>query len=330
MPGHTRERAAGPAVAAPGGDGLLSPRRRRRAMSVVSLGCVGAAGPWARPDCSLYNSACMHTALERVTIFCFAASYAVAFALELGHALRPRPFLRAAGTLFGTAGLLAHGLYIGVQQPSLESPTGSLLFLALVLAIFYVYGSVHHRRLAWGLFVLPLVLGLVGLAVVFRAPGEAHDAAGFLRSFWGVTHGVLFLLAATGVCVGFVASLMYLVQMYRLRAKVAPGHGVQLLSLERLETMNRRAILAAFPLLTGAVVVGLALQARQGLLLEDWDSPKVVSTLIVWAVFALLLYLRYHTRARGRQVALLTVLAFALLIVALITPGHPFGQGVAP
>jgi ABC-type transport system involved in cytochrome c biogenesis permease subunit len=271
----------------------------------------------------------MLTLLERVTIFCFAASYAVALLLELWHLLRPRPIWRYLSNAFGAAGLLAHVLYLVVQRPSLVAPLGSLLFLALILAIFYLYGAIHHHRLAWGLFVLPLVLGLIGLAVVSPIPERSSEVADFWDRFWGWTHGILLLLAAIGICVGFVASLMYLVQMQRLRAKLPPGKGMHMLSLERIEAMNRHAIVSAFPLLTAGVVVGLVLQLHHGLL-YDWDSPKLLSTFIVWLVFALLVYLRYWVRARGRQVALLTMIAFVLLIVALITPGHPFVPGVAP
>ena len=62
------------------------------------------------------------------------------------------------------------------------------------------------------------------------------------------------LLAAVGVCVGFLASVMYLVQAQRLRAKIPPGEGMRLLSLERLEAMNRHAINLAFPLLTAGEI----------------------------------------------------------------------------
>ena len=39
-----------------------------------------------------------------------------------------------------------------------------MLAVAWVLAVFYLYGSLHHTRLAWAVFVLPVVIGLVGLA----------------------------------------------------------------------------------------------------------------------------------------------------------------------
>src|SRR5579884_3456416 len=113
--------------------------------------------------------------VERITVFCFAASYGVAFLAELLQLLRPRPVLRLIGTAFGSAGLLAHTLFLAVQRPELGSRHGSLLFLAWIIAVFYLYGTLHHRKIAWGLFVLPLILGLIGLAELFgheRPPGE--------------------------------------------------------------------------------------------------------------------------------------------------------------
>src|SRR5262249_19877299 len=108
--------------------------------------------------------------LDRITVFCFGASYAVALVLELLHLRRPGAAQRGLGLCFGLAGLVAQTLFLIVQRPALSSPFGSLVFLAWILAVFYLYGSLHHRRLAWGVFVLPVVLGLVVLASVFDRP----------------------------------------------------------------------------------------------------------------------------------------------------------------
>jgi ABC-type transport system involved in cytochrome c biogenesis permease subunit len=273
--------------------------------------------------------------IERITVYCFAASYLVALCLELLYLLRPRPIHRLIATGFGAAGLLAQTLFLAVRQPPLASRHGSLLVLAWILAVFYLYGSLHHRRVAWGLFVLPLVLGLIGLAVVF-----VHDPAGDEgywqaqlfsfqgERFWGAVHGALLLLAAVGVCVGFLASVMYLVHARRLRTKAPPRPGMRLLSLERLEEMNRRAIVLAFPLLTAGVLVGMALMAQPASHLQGWADRRVLSAAVLWLVFAILLYLRYNRRASGRRVALLTIVAFALLVVTLVVPHTLSGGGL--
>lgn len=274
----------------------------------------------------------------RVTVFCFAASYALALAMEVWHLLAPRPIQRYLALGFGGAGLLAHTIFVLVQPLQLTSPFGSLLLLAWVLAVFYFYGSIHHGRLAWGVFVLPLVLGLIALAEAFPLGNASSADQGFLAAllsprgerFWGAFHGALLLLAGVGICVGFIASVMYLVQVYRLRAKLPPGQGVRLWSLERIEGMNRRAILWAFPLLTAGLLVGMALQYQSGILFSEWSSPKIMSSIGLWLVFAILLYLRYGVHARGRQVAILTLVAFAVLLFALASPVHPYVHGGGP
>jgi ABC-type uncharacterized transport system permease subunit len=265
--------------------------------------------------------------IQKITVLCFAASYAVAFALELWHLLRPRPILRIIGLGFGVAGLCAHSLYLIMNSSPLGTPTGSMMFLSLILAVFYLYGAIHHRRIAWALFVLPVVLGLIGLGVL--RDNQAASAEGW-KNFWGMTHGTLLLLAAVGVCVGFISSIMYFVQLRRLRSKLLPNQGVPMLSLERLEQMNRRAILWAFPLLTVGLLVGLGLQIHDGTFLQGWASPRILSVLGLWLVFTILLYLRYRVHVRGRQLALLTMVAFAILVLALISPPHSFGPGGMP
>src|SRR5581483_6279707 len=133
----------------------------------------------------------------------------------------------------------AQTLYLAVQRPALSSQFGSFNLLAWVLAVFCFYGSLHHRNWAWAVFVLPIVLGLILVGTFFD-----RGDTGLYRSQYllGAIHGTLLFLAAIGVCVGFVASLMYLVQARRLKSKQAPGAGIPLPSLERLEGMNRHSI----------------------------------------------------------------------------------------
>jgi ABC-type uncharacterized transport system permease subunit len=271
--------------------------------------------------------------LEGITRFCFGASYAVALLLELARLARPTRAFRALGLTFGAAGLLAHTLYLAFQRPTIQSQYGSLLFLAWVLAVFYLYGTVHHRRLAWAVFVLPLVLALVVLAGYFE-PGPNYTPPGWSdrlaaltgEQFWPAVHGVLILLAAVGVSVGFLASVMYLVQARRLRAKVAPLSGIKLLSLERLEEMNRRAVNIAFPLLTVGLLVGVVLALHRPSGVEVWTTAKVVGTSGLWLVFVVLLVLRYGLHTRGRHLAVGTIAAFAVLL-ATLAASHPFLGG---
>jgi len=275
----------------------------------------------------------MSVPILNVTHACFGLSYGLALIAELARLKWPRPGVRIAGLVLGAAGLFAHSVFLAYHHPTLASPYGALLVVSWVLAIFYLYGSLHHRAKAWAVFVLPLILGLVGLALV-QAPEDvttpSPDFPPWLvgDKFWGAIHGVLLLFAAVGVSVGFLASVMYLIQANRLKNKANPLGGMKLLSLERLESMNRRAVNASFPLLTIGLLLGAVLLRQYHDLAENWASIKVLGTIGLWGVFVVLLYLRYAAHVPGRRLALLTMAAFGLMVTVLAV-SHPFATGGA-
>src|SRR5262245_6673969 len=266
--------------------------------------------------------------LQGVTHACFGLSYLVAFGLEVARwAVPGRAWMRPTGLAFGLAGLFAHTLYLGYHHPSPAEPYAALLLVAWVLAVFSLYGTVHHARQAWAVFVLPVVLGLVALSLVALTAGPDADSSvpTWLTGdrTWGIVHGTLLLLAAVGISVSFLASVMYLVQAQRLKAKANPFGGLSVLSLERLEAMSRRGINLAFPLLTAGLVMGGVLLRPAHDLTANWLSVKFLGTAGLWLVFVVLLYLRYAAHATGRRLAAGTIVAFALVLVVL-TAAHPF------
>lgn len=272
----------------------------------------------------------MSETLQRVSTTCFGLSYLLAFALELVRARWPLPPLRVVGLVVGGVGLFTHSIFLAVRHPTPATAYGGTLAVAWVLAVFYLYGSLHHRRRAWAVFVLPLVLTLVGVALFFVSPTDppafaTPEWASGTR-IWGAVHGVFVLLAAVGVSVGCVASVMYLIQARRLRLKRNPLGGLAMLSLERLEAMNRRAVNLAFPLLTVGLLLGLVLLRQYHALADNWLTLKVLGTLGLWAVFGVLLYLRYAAHVPGRRLAWWTIAAFVLMLLVLVA-AHPFASG---
>jgi ABC-type transport system involved in cytochrome c biogenesis permease subunit len=274
--------------------------------------------------------------VERITVYCFGASYALALLLDLIHLLRPSAYLRVLSNVLGGAGLLAHTLFLTATlflsptETPLATQGGSLLFVAWILAIFYLYGSLHHRRHTWGIFVLPPVLFLVILAAAFSPDRDVPDAPEWLRNerLLPLVHGALLLLGSVGVCVGFVAGVMYLVQAHRLGSKTIAGDGIRLLSLERLEAMIRHAIMTAFPLLTAGLLVGVLLLIPRWSQLPTLDL-RILNTVALWLLFALLVYLRYGYHLRARRLAVLTIVAFGLLVCTLAA-SHTVAQGGGP
>lgn len=270
----------------------------------------------------------MTALFQNVTHACFALSYLLALGFELAHVRGSRPAFRFLALASAAAGLLAHSLFLTLQHPTLATPYGALLAVAWVLSVFSLYGSIHHSRQTWALFVLPVVIGLILLALVYNptegsSPTTPSPSWLLGERLWGSLHGLLLVCAAVGISVGFLASVMYLVQSRRLRQKTVNSGHLKLLSLERLEDMNRRAVSLAFFMLTVGLLLGTVLLRQYHAFLENWWSMKVLGTVGLWVVFALLLYLRHSKGVPGRRLALGTILAFVLFILVLLG-SHPF------
>jgi ABC-type transport system involved in cytochrome c biogenesis permease subunit len=262
-----------------------------------------------------------------ITHLCFGFSYLAVSMLELAGWAKPQRGLRVAALVFALAGLIAHTIFLIFQQPTPAAPYGSLLLLGWVMAVFYVYGTLHTGSRAWSVFFLPLLLGLVWLA--YFGYREAATAGGTWFSgshFWGMVHGGLLLAASVGITAAAVASLMYLVQANRLKRKRNPMGGLKLLSLESLERINRRSINIAFPLLTVGLLLGVIRVGASETVPAAWTALKIIATLSLWFTALVLLFLRYRANLPGRRLAYLTLAAFGLLLASLLA-SHPFAPG---
>jgi ABC-type transport system involved in cytochrome c biogenesis permease subunit len=266
--------------------------------------------------------------IDRLSVVCFAGTYGLALLAELA-----RFFIRSTLRWYITVGLTALAwlvqtmflMNLAIKNPMalLTTPFESLIVLSWIVALIGLYLMVHSPKpMATGMFVLPLVLGLVISAGWFAPRQSDWLQWGGMFAFWGTVHGIFLLAGAVCTCVAFFAGLMYLVQMRRLKAKQPYRFGLVLPSLEHSERINRGAITLAFPLLTFGLLIGVVLsvaaryEANPAMIVHtlQWTDPKVLSALLMWLVFAVLLHARFRPAMRGKSVMILTILAFALLV----------------
>ncbi|QDV76418.1 hypothetical protein [Botrimarina mediterranea] len=285
--------------------------------------------------------------LSRITVLCFAASYAVALGLEALALVRRRGGGQLSATLSGgrrwgtlgvtVAGLFAHFVYLSLQASKaatpLSSPADWCLIAGAVLAAIYLAMSLTHSRWAVGLFLLPIVLALVGLSQTASSEPFAPERA---SRFWGMTHGWLLVAAAASVSVGFVAGLMYLLQSWRLRRRLPASEGITLPSLEWLEGASSRSLALSVWLTAGGFLSGLVLsRLNRGAEVDYllWTDPVVITSaaLLGWLLAAVVFRWVYPPARTGRKVAYLTVTAFGFMAITLVSlvfwgPTH----GMAP
>jgi ABC-type uncharacterized transport system permease subunit len=268
--------------------------------------------------------------LEGVQLFCFAASYAVALVVESGRLFFRAPVRPIVGLVIGGIGLFAHTVYLVNEARHASPAAGELplsswkywcLMAAWVLVAAYLAMSAKRSARTLGVFILPLVFLLIGVAWWFPALAEPFPRDQAYR-YWSIVHGVALLLGTVVVMLGFVAGLMYLVQSYRLKHKLAPGRGLQLPSLEWLQRMNEDSFVLSTCLLAAGLISGVVLNlirqtsANTGL---PWTDPVVWTSglLFAWLAASSIFNFVYKPARQGQKVAYLTVASFVFLGLAL-------------
>jgi len=265
--------------------------------------------------------------LSGISVVCFAASYLVALGCEAS-----RPFFRSGvrGAVllgFAAAGFFAHTLFLGwraatEQAVPLSSPFDWYLLASWLLAGGYLWLMLANPRTQVGLFLLPVVLGLIGAAQLSsRAPFPQSPAT----QVWGVIHGSFNLAASVAVAGGAVAGLMWLIQAARLTRKRAPVQGLRLPSLELLATTSRRTAQVAAWTAAAGFASGLVLNAvnrRRGLLeTVPWNDPVVLrmGLLVAWLVVAAIIARSLARRPdAARTIAWLSLVSFLVLTGSIL------------
>lgn len=261
---------------------------------------------------------------DKVTVFCFLASYVVAFGLEWLRLSRRGSPAKWGSLAFGVAGFLAHSIYLVIRSRNLASPPllssthDWLLVLAWIVVLLDLFLTAMDRQLAVGLFLFPVVILFVGASYfVSKQTNVLVEGSRGLA----MLHAALLVVGIAGVVAGVVLSLMYVVQHRRLKQHLAQQPGVVLPSLARLAKWNWWSVVVSVPLLTLGLGSGVALgfQSKKTSAAVSFADPVVIGHGIVWLVMmSLFVWLLTTRRSTGKQVAALTLWAGGFLLVILI------------
>lgn len=266
--------------------------------------------------------------LVKVHLSCFLLTYLVALAIEIFQLLRQRTAVtRSLQILCAVAGLLAHTAYLANRSMNSQLPplVGSshdwLLVLAWLGGLMYLLAVLVQDRVAFGVFLLPLTISLVIMAVFVE--DSAVDADRKLAVHrWGMLHAATLVIGLGSVAAATICALMYLLQYQKLRGGRSWLHRLQLPSLEQLTLLNRWLVVATVAMLTIGLVTGFVLTAitRDGTgSVFRWSDPIVAGTILVWAIMVgTLSWLLSRKDQSGRQVARLTVVAGGFLLLTIL------------
>lgn len=243
------------------------------------------------------------------------------------HLLSLKPIARLAGTIGLAAAFLAHGGSIlarsfAAGHPAVTTEYEALSFFAWLTVGVYLVVQARYRLPAVGAVVAPLAFTVTLASFAFYT--GVRELPPNLRSAWLPVHVTAAFLGNAVLALAFCVSLVYLFRERQLKEKRVHGAS-RLPSLEALDTLNYRALVWGFPLLTLGIVTGALFAKHTWGRFWSWEEREVFS-LITWLLYAGLLEARMVVGWRGRRAATVTIVGFAVLIVSFVF-GHMLFPG---
>jgi ABC-type uncharacterized transport system permease subunit len=106
-----------------------------------------------------------------------------------------------------------------------------------------------------------------------------------------------------------------LLQERRLKAKKPSSLISFLPALEVIDQIGYRSLLLGFPFMTLGLITGsIVAMSTYGHI--DFADPKILLSILMWAVYMIMVFTRWNSGWRGRRAAVLATFAFVAAIVA--------------
>ncbi len=198
-------------------------------------------------------------------------------------------------------------------EPSLASLSLAASVLGFLIMVVFLIVYMVYQTTSPGIVVFPLVFLLTFVGASGQQPFVLASSSA--REGWLIAHISLIFAGYAALVLSFSASLLYLIQERALKAKKSGGFFSRLPALQVTDEIGFRLLLVGFPFMTAGLISGMVIaQAHFGRV--DFLDPKIMLSVLTWAVYLVLVYTRWNAGWRGRRAAYLAAGTFAMAIVA--------------
>jgi len=198
-------------------------------------------------------------------------------------------------------------------QMVLASVQNSESLLAFISMSFFMIIYAIYKTTSPGVVVFPVVFFLTFVAAVGQQP--VLLTAFVSHQGWLVAHIFLIFTGYAALLVSFGASLLYLLQERRLKAKNPSSLISFLPALEVIDQIGYRSLLLGFPFMTLGLITG-SVVAVTTYGKVDFLDPKILLSVLMWAVYMVMVFTRWNSGWRGRRAAFLATFAFVAALAA--------------
>lgn len=247
--------------------------------------------------------------LHLLALGCYGVAALAALAPFIGFRRVPRTIVLGvplAGAAFHVA---------AITQVTLVGLAPTLSVLALCLVVLQLIADRAFRSAAVALFTAPLAAGFVGLALLLGLQGSREPSAG--GNAWFILHVTLSVLGVALLALAFASAALYLLQFRELKSKHFGQAFRYFPPLERLDELNRAALVAGFPTLTLGVLLALGYAQRYAGGLHVGPA-QIVWGIFTWGVLGWAVWVRTVRHWGGRRAAFASIAGFAAVVLVYV------------
>lgn len=233
-------------------------------------------------------------------------------------------FLLLAGFGFHLAAMILRGF--SLQHCPVNNLFEATIFATWAIVAAYLVIGLWARLRFLGAFASPVIFAL-GIFALMPSLDPAHGPKPEFTGAGPSLHASMILLAYGAFGLAAVAGIMFLTQEHDLKFHKLRAMLSLFPSIQRLDLVTTRLVLAGFILLSIGLEVGAHLPRPAGT--HFYDDPKVIWSGILWLVYLGLLVARWRFGQSGRRFAVGVIGTFAFLALTfwgtnlLSTIHHP-------
>ena len=215
----------------------------------------------------------------------------------------------------------------------------SMIVLTIVFGLTYLFLSIMIKQvwfssvMSWIIFVMAILS-----AAVARPASQLQDIA---RTPWVIVHGLSMALSGAMISFATAMAILFLLCRQRLKNKQVMKVVGKIPNIEKLEHMNLFGLKACFVFMTFGLVSGIGMAVLKSDTLQmsiyDWlTDSKIIIIAAAWILVGMILTFRHTLALKGKSIAQITMLAFFLILFAIIGASvfcgsaHDFGSNETP
>lgn len=247
--------------------------------------------------------------------YCAAfAVYALAFFRgEEGFRKWRRPALVAA-LLIHTVLIYAQTMYHG--HCLVYTPFEMLTLISFTITLTYLIVELSSGERGTGMFFTGLALLLQTISTMFSPPIADAGANPMLLNDAVGLHISAALIGYTAFAISAVYGTLYLMLYHQIRSNRFGTFYQRLPSLQLLERMSEKSAIVGVIFLTVSIAIGV-FGLPDVLPGFHYGDPKLVATVLIWAIYVGALVAKYTVRLEGRKVVILSLVGFVGTILSM-------------